>query len=72
MADMSRAMRTIQEDAFKIANVKLLAAIEALDWVVVHRLTEQLQEIAGRGMHRHSMDKVLPALKTTVAEREAR
>ncbi len=70
---MTRAMQTIQEDAIKLLNVRITAAVESLDWVSVYRLAEQLQELASRGIHRNSMDNVLPKLANiNYQEREAR
>jgi hypothetical protein len=65
-------METIQSDAMRLVNIRITSAIEVCDWVVVHRLTEQLLELAVRGMHRNSIDNVMPSLKTTQRESESR
>ena len=60
---MTRAMETIQQDALKLTRTKIMSAIESLDWPTVMKLAEQLEEIAARGMHRHSIDNVAPKLR---------
>ena len=53
----SRALEVIQTDAMRLVNVQLLSAIEAGEWAAVLRLSEQLQEIAERGMYHTAQTK---------------
>jgi hypothetical protein len=76
MKNANRALETITADATKLVQVRLLSAVEAGDWVAVHHLSEQLQEIAARGRHHAAMARMGEVNKVAMAshagEREAR
>lgn len=72
---MGKTIEAIQNDGHIIARYRLADAIDAADWVTVHRLGEELQEIARRGLH-HSSQKTAKSIAAfamgTYAESEQR
>lgn len=69
------AMHAVATDAIRLVEVKIMAAIEAREWPVVYRLSEQLQEIAQRGMYHQSREKMPEVNKLAMGsfqERECR
>lgn len=56
-APASRAVHEIQADAMRLAIVRIPDAIQACDWVSLHRLAERLDELAQRGLHHAGLER---------------
>lgn len=54
---MGRAIHEIQSDGFALLQ-KLAGALEAENWLGVHRLAIEFDEIAQRGMYHASRERV--------------
>jgi len=57
MSNTTRAMHEVQSDAMRLINIRLLAAVEACEWLSVHQLSHQLCEIAERGLYHAAMER---------------
>lgn len=53
----SRAVHEIKSDAHRLCTVRILGAVDAGDWQLVHELSNQLKDIAVRGMFHQSQEK---------------
>jgi hypothetical protein len=51
----NRAIEEIKSDAHRLVTVRILGAVEAREWASVHKLAEQLQEIAQCGLYHESL-----------------
>lgn len=71
----SRAMTEVATEATRLVTVQIMSAIESRDWAAVTRLSDRLQEIAGRGLYHQSIERMAETTALAMGnhqEREAR
>lgn len=54
----SRAIHEIQSEATRLITVNIPGAIDTCSWVALHRLADQLKDLADRGMYHTNREKL--------------